>query len=65
MFGIHINRYVKRKEFYMSYIKFLNSDEHLNGAIRVIDEHTIEVTGCNQNLSGLQWFTDRDRKSVV
>ena len=44
----------------MSYIKFLNSDEHLDGTIRVIDEHTIEVTGCNQNLSGLQWFTDSD-----
>lgn len=44
----------------MSYIKFLNSDEHLDGTVRVIDEHTIEVTGCNQNLSGLQWFTDSD-----
>lgn len=44
----------------MSYIKFLNSDEHLDGVVRVVDEHIIEVTGCNQNLSGLQWFTDSD-----
>ena len=42
----------------MSYIKFLDSDEHLNGKVKIIDEHTIEISGCNQNLSGFQLFTD-------
>lgn len=44
----------------MSYIKFLNSDEHLNGNVKIIDDHTVEVSGCNQNLSGFQLFTDAD-----
>lgn len=44
----------------MSYIKFLNNDEHLKGTVQIIDEHTIEVRGCNQNLSGFQLFTDAD-----
>ena len=44
----------------MSYIKFLNSDEHLDGKVKIIDDHTVEVSGCNQNLSGFQLFTDAD-----
>ena len=44
----------------MSYIKFLNSDEHLNRNVKIIDDHTVEVSGCNQNLSGFQLFTDAD-----
>ena len=42
----------------MSYIKFLDNDEHLQGSIRMIDEHTVEVRNCNKNLSGFQLFTD-------
>lgn len=42
----------------MSYIKFLDNDEHLQGSIRMIDEHTVEVKNCNKNLSGFQLFTD-------
>ena len=42
----------------MSYIKFLNSEEHLKGKVKIIDDHTVEVSGCNQNLSGFQLFTD-------
>lgn len=42
----------------MSYIKFLNSDLPLTGKVKRIDEHTIEIRGCNQNLSGFQLFTD-------
>lgn len=44
----------------MSYIKFLDNEEHLQGKVRVVDEHTVEVTGCNKNLSGFQLFTDAD-----
>src|SRR5574344_205781 len=44
----------------MSYIKFLNSEEHLDGKVKIIDDHTIEVSGCNKNLSGFQLFTDSD-----
>ena len=44
----------------MSYIKFLNSDEHLDGKVKIIDDHTVEISGCNQNLSGFQLFTDAD-----
>jgi hypothetical protein len=44
----------------MSYIKFLNSDEHLQGSVKKIDENTIEVRNCKQNLSGFQLFTDAD-----
>ena len=42
----------------MSYIKFLNSEEHLKGKVKIIDDHTVEVSGCGQNLSGFQLFTD-------
>lgn len=44
----------------MSYIKFLNSEEHLKGKVKIIDDHTVEVSGCGQNLSGFQLFTDAD-----
>lgn len=44
----------------MSYIKFLNSEEHLKGKVKIIDDHTVEVSGCGQNLSGFQLFTDVD-----
>lgn len=44
----------------MSYIKFLDNDEHLQGSIKMIDEHTVEVRNCNKNLSGFQLFTDAD-----
>lgn len=44
----------------MSYIKFLDSDQHLNDFVKTIDEHTVEVIGCNKNLSGFQLFTDAD-----
>ena len=44
----------------MSYIKFLNSEQHLNGIVQIIDEHTVEINGCDKNLSGFQLFTDSD-----
>ena len=42
----------------MSYIKFLDNEEHLQGSIKMIDEHTVEVRNSNKNLSGFQLFTD-------
>lgn len=44
----------------MSYIKFLDNDQHLNGTIKIIDNNTVEVVGCSKNLSGFQLFTDSD-----
>ncbi len=44
----------------MSYIKFLDNDDHFQGIIKVIDEHTVEVRNCFRNLSGFQLFTDSD-----
>ena len=49
-----------RKEKRMSYIKFLNSDAHFNGSVKIIDKHTVEITGCEQMLNGFQLFTDSD-----
>ena len=44
----------------MSYIKFLNSEEHYQGIVKVIDEHTIEIRNCDKHLGGFQLFTDAD-----
>ena len=44
----------------MSYIKFLNDDEHFQGVIKVVDEHTIEVQNCPRHLSGFELYTDAD-----
>ena len=44
----------------MSYIKFLNSDEHLDGKVKIIGDHTVEISGCDQNRSGFELFTDAD-----
>ena len=44
----------------MSYIKFLDNDEHYQGIVKVIDEHTIEVRNCDRHIGGFQLFTDAD-----